>query len=169
LDLWSLFLAPGLAAALLSTAPPRPRRGRVLRARGRKGGSATLLVAKCTPCHWPQLPRTRAYADRGRLARRHPWRWLELRRVSRLVAPFAANAEPSRAVRPTRAHTSARPHTRVHAPWHREGAPAPPAEHRRRADVTAPTPATTSPRRPPPSSSRSFEPNNPRGSLEVTP
>jgi hypothetical protein len=133
------------------------------------GEGAPLLVTKCTPCHRPQLPRTRACADCGRLARRHPWRRPELCRVSRRVAPFAANAEPSHAVRPTCAHPSACPRTRVHAPLHREGAPAPPAEHRRRADVAVPKPATTSPRWPPPSSSRSFEPSNPRGSLEVIP
>jgi hypothetical protein len=36
-------------------------------------------------------------------------------------------------------------------------------QHRRRADVAAHTPATTSPRRPPPSVLRPFEPSNPRG------
>jgi hypothetical protein len=161
------FFAPGLEDALLSTAPPWPRRGRMLCARGRRGGSAALLVAECTPCHRPQLPRTRVSADRRRLARRHPWRRPELRRGLRRVAPFAADAEPSRAVHPTRAHPSARPRTRVHAPPHQDGAPAPPAEHRRRTNVAMPTPATTSLRRPPPSSLRSFEPSDPRGSFVV--
>jgi hypothetical protein len=45
LDLWSLLLASGLAAAYRSTAPPRPRRGRVPRARGCRRGSAAPLVA----------------------------------------------------------------------------------------------------------------------------
>jgi hypothetical protein len=42
-------------------------------------------------------------------------------------------------------------------------------QHRRRADVAAHTPATTSPRRPPPSVLRPFEPSNPSGFLEVIP
>jgi hypothetical protein len=42
-------------------------------------------------------------------------------------------------------------------------------QQRRHADVAAPTPATTSPRRPPPSDLRPFEPSNPRGFLEVIP
>jgi hypothetical protein len=113
------------------------------------------------------LPRTRVSADRGRLARCHPWRRPELRRCLLRVAPFAADAEPSRAVHPTRAHPSARPRTRVHAPPHQEGAPAPPAEHRHRANVVVPTPATTSPRQPPPSSLCSFEPSDPRESFVV--
>jgi hypothetical protein len=42
-------------------------------------------------------------------------------------------------------------------------------QHRRRAAVLAPTPATTTPRRPPPSILCPFESSNPRGSLEVIP
>jgi hypothetical protein len=169
LDLWSLFLR--------RASPPRfcrPRRHGLAVV----GCFAHAVAGEGAPPSW--LPSARLATGRSFLARTLVPTAVALpaathgagpssATVPAASPPFAANAEPSRAVHPTRTHPSARPRTRVHAPPHREGAPAPPAEHRRRADVAVPTPATTSPRRPPPSSLRSFEPSNPRGSLEVIP
>jgi hypothetical protein len=91
LDLWSLFLAPGLVAVFRSTAPPRPRRGRVLCARGRRGEHRSLGRQVHALPPFGASSHARTCADRGRLARRHPWRRPELRRVSRRDAPSAAN------------------------------------------------------------------------------
>jgi hypothetical protein len=168
LDLWSLFLR--WASRMRSC---RPR----LHGLAVAGCFAHAVVGEGAPSSWSPSARlatgrsflARVCADCGRLARRHPWRWPEIRRGSHRAAPFSANIEPkpccspyARAPKRTPSHAC----SRTSSP---ERAPTPPAEYRRRADVAVPTPTSTLPRRPPPSSLRSFEPIDPRGSLEVIP
>jgi hypothetical protein len=166
LDLWSLFLRRASRVCFF-----RPRRHGLAVV----GCFAHAVAGGRAPSSWS--PSARLAAGRSFLAHTLVPTAVALPAATHGAGPSSvAVPAASPPLRPTpslamlftlRAHPSARPHTRVHAPPHQKGASAPPAEHRRRADVAVPTPATTSPRRPPPSSLRSFEPSNPRGSLEV--
>jgi transposase InsO family protein len=163
LDLWSLSLVPSLAAAHRSTAPPRPRRGRVLRARGRKGERRSLgHLVHALPPAGPRthtlvptvdaMPAATYGAGPGSTA--SPAATPLLRPTTSLAVSITLHAR-------FLAHTIAHAFTRLCTG---EG-----HQHRRRADVATHTPATTSPRQPPPLVLRPFEPSNPRGFLEVIP
>jgi hypothetical protein len=141
-------------------APPRPHRGRVSCARGRKGGERHSLDHHVHALP-PAGPRTHARvptADAMLVATHGAGPGSAatplLRPTPSLAVTFTLRARFP-------AHTIAHAFTR-----HRTGKG---HQHRCRADVAAPTPAMTSPRRPPPSVLRPFEPSNPRGFLEVTP
>jgi hypothetical protein len=142
LDLWSHFLRR--ASRMCSC---RPRRHGLAVA----GCFTHAVIGEGALSSWSPSARlatgrsflARVCADCGLLAHRHPWRRPELRRGSRRVAPFSANAEPKPCCSPcVRAHPSAHPRTRVHAPPHRKGhphhlpstaaAPTSPFPHRRR-------------------------------------
>jgi hypothetical protein len=132
---------------------------------GGGGVGAALFGTKCTPCHRPELPRMCALvpiADAlpvathgaGPSSAASPAATPLLRPTPSLAVSFTLRARFP-------AHAIARAFTRLcTGNGH---------QHRRRADVAAPTPATTSPRRPSPSILRPFEPSNPRGFLEVIP
>jgi hypothetical protein len=147
LDLWSFSLAPGLAAAFRMAAPPRPRRGRVPRAHGRKGGGERR---RSLDRHVHALPpaehrtHTREPTTDIVLAATHG---VGLGSASFPAATPLSRPTPNLAVTRTLracfpAHAIARVFTRHRA---RKG-----HQHRRRADVAAPTTATVSPRQPPP-------------------
>jgi hypothetical protein len=159
-------LAPGLATAFRTAAPPRPRRGRVPHAHGRKGEGERR---RSIDHHIHALPpaelrtRTREPTADAVLAATHgvgpgSAAFPTTTPLSR-PAPNLAVTRTLRVHSPT--HAIARAFTRHRA---RIG-----HQQRRRADVAAPTLATVSPRQLPPPVLRPFEPSNPRGFLEVTP
>jgi hypothetical protein len=154
-----LFLAPGFTAAYRTTTPPRPRRGRV--PQGGKRRSLGHLVHALPPAE----PRTHA---------RVPTADAVLTAAHGAGPGSAAFPAATPLLRPTTClavsitlracfltHAFAHAFTR-----HRTGKG---LQHRHRADVATPTPATTTPRQPPPSVLPPFESSNPRGSLEVIP
>jgi hypothetical protein len=160
------FLAPDLEVALLSAAPPWPRRGWLPRARGRREGSATLLTGECTLRHRPPLPLTRVCAQLRSSCPPPPM--APARAPPRL--PFSTSARPKPvSLTPTCMRTQAHALARTSRASWPERAPAPSAEYHRCADIAAPTPATASPRRPPTTVLAPFEPSNPKEFQVVAP
>jgi hypothetical protein len=144
-EAWPLapFLAPDLYVAYLSAAPPWPRRGSLLRARGHIEGNAVLLVGECTPRHRLPLPHTRV-CTRTAVALSAATHGAGLSSVVVSATPpiYGQRRAYARVAHLyARAHPSARPRTQVcaaspeKAPDHlprTADAPTPPCPHRHR-------------------------------------
>jgi hypothetical protein len=140
LGLWPLLSRRTSSSHSPSPAPPWPRRGGLPRARGRRGGSATLLTGECALHHRPLFPRALEPIC-GRRVRRHPWRWPKrCRAVCVHSVPGQARVDHPSA----HAHPSARLREHVARPPDRKGVPAPgpPPRHHRRARASADHAAT---------------------------
>jgi hypothetical protein len=154
-------LAPDLQFALLSAAPPWPRRGGLPRARGHRGGSAALLTGECTLRHRPSFPRAEPSCDR--LVCRHPWRRPKLRHAACFQS--VSGLSPCRSPLRARAHQRSSSHARCRPP-DQQGVPAPTPTPRRRRRARAGVGLTATSTSPRPSALRAQQP---KGILVDTP
>jgi hypothetical protein len=154
--LWPLFSCAGPRhdVAPLSTAPPWPCRGGLLRARGRREGNAVLFGQRvhtsppaATPTH------TRLCPTAVTLSAATLWHRPELRHGLRRPATLrpTPGLSLSRSHPYIRAPPSAPTRTRVRAHPRQSGRSDRATTYRRHADAAVPTMASTSPRRSPPS------------------